>query len=283
MFDVTAEKKNFTTSDGVKLNYLEAGEGQPFIMIPGWSQTAEQWFAQIEFFQKTHRVIAMDMRGHGDSEKVDYGYRITRLSKDVRELIEALDLRDVILMGHSMGSSVIWGYYDLWGKDRIAKIIHCDQSPYLSVNILLSADETRDGGGMFDNDATFNTCAALAGADGEATTRGFIASMFTPGVDPDMLEKSIQLNLKFPRKASADLIVNHVYNDWRDVIRRIAVPVLVIGGDASIVPVDGLRWAASAVPGGGELEVFGADEGGSHFMFMENPQKFNSRVAAFLG
>jgi pimeloyl-ACP methyl ester carboxylesterase len=222
------------------------------------------------------------MRGHGESAKVTYGYSIARLSKDMRELIEALDLRDVVVMGHSMGSSVIWGYYDLWGADRLSAIVHCDQSPFLSDNPLLSEEERRDGGAMFTSEATFETCAALAGPEGEATTRGFIASMFTPGVDADMLEEAIRLNLKFPRRQAADLIVNHVYNDWRDVIRRIELPVLVIGGEASIVPLDGLRWSASAVPGGGTLEVFGADEGGSHFMFMENAREFNARVERFL-
>jgi pimeloyl-ACP methyl ester carboxylesterase len=277
-----ADRKNFTTSDGAGLSYMEAGEGKPFVMIPGWSQTAAQWQAQIDHFAATHRVIALDMRGHGESEKVEHGYRIARLSKDLREVIEALDLDDAIVMGHSMGSSIIWGYYDLWGRDRLAAIVHCDQSPFLSDNPLLSDEERRDAGAMFTNDATFDTCAALAGPEGEATTRGFIGSMFTPAVDPDMLEEAIRLNLKFPRKQSADLIVSHVYNDWRDVIRRIEVPVLVIGGEASIVPLDGLRWAASAVPGGATLEVFGAEEGGSHMMFMENPTEFNARVERFL-
>ncbi len=283
MADTTGERRTFRTSDGVTLSYIEAGEGTPFVMIPGWSQTAAQWEAQIAHFAATHRVIAMDMRGHGESEKADHGYRIARLAKDVRELILELDLRDAILMGHSMGSSIIWSYYDLWGADRIARIVHVDQSPYLSDNIMLTEDEKRDGGALFSNDAAFETCVALAGPDGEATTRGFIASMFTPGVDPEMLEGAIVHNMKFPRRASANLIVNHVFNDWRDVIARIEVPVLVIGGEASIVPLDGLRWAAKAVPGGGELEIFGAGEGGSHFMFMENPAKFNERVARFLG
>ncbi|MEO1105169.1 MAG: alpha/beta hydrolase [Pseudomonadota bacterium] len=69
MFTTNAVRKSFTTSDGVTLSYLEAGEGQPFVMIPGWSQTALQWRAQIEAFSKTMRVIAVDMRGHGASDK----------------------------------------------------------------------------------------------------------------------------------------------------------------------------------------------------------------------
>jgi pimeloyl-ACP methyl ester carboxylesterase len=281
-FDVDAERKSFTTSDGVTLSYLEAGGGQPFIMIPGWSQAAVQWHHQINHFGKSHRVVAVDMRGHGDSEKVDYGYRITRLSKDVRELMEALDLRDVVLMGHSLGCAVIWGLYDLWGADRIQKLILCDESPYLSDNPLLSDQEKRDAGATFTADALWGVCSALSGPNGEATTKEFIANMFTPQCPRDVVDAVIALNLKFPRKQSAALIVNNVYNDWRDLIRRISVPTLVIGGDASVVPTDCARWIAASIPGGCELEIFGADEGGSHFSFMENPAKFNARLDAFL-
>ncbi len=274
-------EEGFETSDGARLSYLEAGSGQPFVMIPGWSQTAQQWHAQIERFKDTHRVIALDMRGHGESEKVEHGYRIARLAKDLREVIVALDLHDAVLMGHSMGSSIIWGYYDLWGADRIAGIVHCDQSPFLSDNIFLTDEEKAQGGAIFTNEATFDTVAALAGPDGEATTRGFIASMFTPDVDAEILDEVVRLNLAFPRRPSGHLIVNHVYNDWRDVIRRIDVPYLAIGGEASIVPVAGIEWAASVVPGA-ELEIVEADQGGSHFMFMQNPGRLNERVAAFL-
>jgi non-heme chloroperoxidase len=280
MFDHQAQRKTFTTSDGAEISYLEAGTGQPFIMIPGWSQTAEQWGAQIKHFSKTHRVLALDMRGHGDSNGVTHGFRITRLSKDVRDLIMALDLHDTVLMGHSMGCSVIWGYFDLWGSDRVAKLVLCDQSPFLSDNPLLSDQEKIDSGVLFTDTATWETCAGLAGPDGEAVTRGFVGGMFTPGVDAGMLEEAIQLNLKFDRKHSGDMIVNHVFNDWRDVIERIEVPVLVIGGEISLVPVPSQRWVAKAT--GGEVEIFGADEGGAHFMFMENPSKFNERVGAFL-
>ena len=60
---------SFATSDGAKLNYLESGRGRPIVMIPGWSQTAEMFSDQISAFSANYRVIALDMRGHGDSSK----------------------------------------------------------------------------------------------------------------------------------------------------------------------------------------------------------------------
>lgn len=133
----------------MKLHYLEAGEGQPFVMIPGWSQTAAQWHNQIDHFAKTHRVIAMDMRGHGESANADHGYRIHRLSRDVRELIEGLDLNDVVIMGHSMGCSVIWGLFDLYGSDRLAKMVLVGEPAYLCQSDYLTAEQQTDAGAIF--------------------------------------------------------------------------------------------------------------------------------------
>ena len=75
----------FTTNDGIRLHYIEAGSGKPLVMIPGWSQTAAQFRAQLAGLSDRYRVIAIDMRGHGESDKPDHGYRIQRLSADVHD------------------------------------------------------------------------------------------------------------------------------------------------------------------------------------------------------
>ena len=86
---------SFTTSDGVKLHYREAGKGQPVVMIPGWSQTAAQFKHQLSGLSDKYRVIAIDMRGHGESDNPAYGYRIHRLSADVHEFLTAKGLSNV--------------------------------------------------------------------------------------------------------------------------------------------------------------------------------------------
>ncbi|MEM8854520.1 MAG: alpha/beta hydrolase [Pseudomonadota bacterium] len=281
MWDVAAERKRFTTSDGVDLSYLEAGSGPPFVMIPGWSQTAVQWAAQINHFKDTHRVIAVDMRGHGESQKVEYGYRIHRLSKDLSELMEALDLTDAVLMGHSMGCSVIWGLIDLFGSGRIAKLVLVDQSAFLSINPTLSEQDKADAGAIFTSEAAFDTVNQLGGPNGEAVTTGFIGQMFTDAADPQLVADVVRLNMAFPRHLAGALIINHVFNDWRDVIRRIDVPTLCVGGKVSLVPWRTMEWQAEVIPGA-ELAIFEEADGGAHFMFMENPDGFNQRVSAFL-
>ena len=68
------ESGHFKTSDGVQLHYLEAGSGPTLVFVPGWTMPAEIWDPQIRHFAATHRVVALDPRGHGRSEKPAHGY-----------------------------------------------------------------------------------------------------------------------------------------------------------------------------------------------------------------
>jgi len=85
-----------------------------------------------------------------------------------------------------------------------------------------------------------------------------------------------------PRDKAAELVIDHVGNDWRDVMARITVPALCIGGKISLVPWSSVVWQAEQMPNGRSV-IFEAHEGGAHFMFMENPDKFNRIVAEFAG
>ena len=77
----------FTTNDGVKLHYLEAGSGKPLVMVPGWSQSAMEFKYQLTGLSDKYHVYALDMRGHGESAKPSHGYRIQRLSADVHDFL----------------------------------------------------------------------------------------------------------------------------------------------------------------------------------------------------
>jgi non-heme chloroperoxidase len=88
----------FVTNDGCTLSYVEAGVGKTVLMIPGWSQTAAG-FAEQMALADTYHLIALDMRGHGESSKPNHGFRIHRLAKDVHEFMTARGLTDVTLLG----------------------------------------------------------------------------------------------------------------------------------------------------------------------------------------
>jgi non-heme chloroperoxidase len=282
LFAAESKEGFFTTSDGVRLHYIEAGSGDVLVMIPGWSQTAAQFKHQIAGLSDRYRVIAIDMRGHGESDKPNYGYRIHRLSADVHEFIIANNLKHVTLSGHSMGCSVIWGYWELFGRDRVNKLILIDQMPMITANPIWSEAEKTDAGAILDKESLYSVTNSLAGPEGVKTTEGFITGMFNKTYSRDELNWVIAQNLKMPRPYAARLLYDHATNDWRDVIPMIDIPTLVFGGKASLVPWKSQVWIGQQIPGA-RTEIFETEEGGNHFMFMENPEKFNRIVKEFMG
>ena len=271
-----------TTSDGVSLNYVDKGKGRPLVMIPGWSQSAAQFQAQVDGLSDRYRVIALDMRGHGLSEKVNHGYKIQRLAKDVHDVLEALGLDGVALLGHSMGCSVIWCYYDLFGRERLERLVLVDQMPFITSNPTWTEQQRADFGPILDGTTLYDTYNALSGPAGVETSKGFVGGMFTKAWPAEKLAWVIEENLRLPRQHAADLLFNHAMQDWRDVIPRIDLPTLVVGGKTSLVGWRSQLWIASQIKGA-KVEIFEDADGGAHFMFMENPGKFNALVADFLG
>lgn len=271
-----------TTGDGVRLAYSDHGSGRPLVLVPGWSQTAQQFAAQIEGLADRYRVIAVDMRGHGASDKPAFGYKIQRLAHDLKDLLDALDLKDAAVAGHSMGSSVLWCFWDLFGRDRIEAAIFIDQMPMITAFPGWSAEEKLLAGAIFDHGSLPGVIEQLAGPDGIETTRGFVGGMFTDAYPKEKIARVVELNLQMDRRHAASLLYNHATQDWRDVIPRIGWRTLVVGGRVSFVSWQSQAWIAEQIAGA-RLEIFEGDEGGQHFMFMENPGKFNAIVKDFLG
>lgn len=275
------ERKSFVTSDGVELSYIDAGEGAPLVMLHGWSQCADEFGYQIGALIERNRVIVPDQRGHGRSDKPAHGFRVSRLAQDVDEFLEFLEIDRTVMLGHSMGCSVIWAYCDQNGTDRISKLVLVDEPPCVAINPFWTTEKIAETGSMFQPTTAFDVAHALSGPEGEQATRDMISSMFTPGCRPEIVEWVIECNLLMPRDLAARLLLSNIFNDWRDIIPRLRMPTLVIGGEASGVSSQSTRWIADHIAGA-QLEIFAADEGGSHFMFIENADKFNRVVSGFL-
>lgn len=272
-----------TTNDGVKLNFIEKGKGKPIVLIPGWSQTAAMYKHQLEGLSSKYRVIAVDMRGHGDSDKPQHGYRIARLADDLHDFLHDMRVENVALAGHSMGCSVIWSYWDNYGDDHISKLILIDQAPTVTVWPGWTDTQKQEAGALFEPKALYETAAALSGPDGDKATANLVNNLFfTKSFPKDQLAWVLAENMKFPRPLAAKLLVDHCMQDWRDTIPRIKVPTLVFGGKASFFHPKSQEWIAKQIPNA-QVSIFEAEEGGGHFMFMENPTKFNSIVEKFVG
>jgi non-heme chloroperoxidase len=283
------QRKTFKTSDGAQMSYISAGEGKPIVMLHGWSQSAEQFKYQIPAFAEHYRVIAVDLRGHGESEKVSFGYRISRLSKDLQELIGALQLEKPHLLGHSMGCAIIWSYLELFGLDEIDRLVLVDQSPLGTLRerkahatrTHWNAQEIAESGAIFTAEQLNAAVHALESSEAEEFTRNLLTSMVTPAMSKEQFEWIVECNQCLPRAIAATLLYNHLHTDWRDQIVRIRNPTLILGGRKSMIPWQSQVWINQNIPDS-ELEIFEAAEGGGHFMFIENPDKFNRRVLQFL-
>ena len=275
----------YMTNDGVKLHFLTEGKSGPvLVLLPGWSHSANIFKAQLEQLGQHYRVYALDLRGHGNSEKPAQGYHIFRLSKDVHDFLVSQKIDNAILGGHSLGVSVIWGYWELYRAERLSKMIFIDESAFLMANPDWSAQEKANAGAIFTNDSLHGFLKSITGDKADSFMKKMVKSQFTQHyatLYPDKVKAVYQDNLKLPHQYAARLSFNNAYIDWRDVIPTINIPVLIIGGKASIVPWESQVWISRQIKGA-QLEIFTKDEGGSHLAFFENPKKFNQIVKDFI-
>jgi non-heme chloroperoxidase len=130
---------------------------------------------------------------------VSYGLKISRLSKDLYEFLTELDLNDVTLLVHSMGSAVIWCYMDLFGPEHLSKIILVDQSPFLIADPHWTQQEVEESGAVDTPQKVFDTIAALRSREVEQLTRQIIDGTLTRHATSEVREWMVRCNLKMPR------------------------------------------------------------------------------------
>lgn len=253
------EDRFFTTSDGVKLHYRVAGTGDPLVILPGFGASADAFDANYEGLQEHFTVYTLEYRGCGQSEVPSYGYHIERLAADFKELLDAEELENVNVLGHSMGNSVIWCYMEIWGQDRINKYVLEEEGP------------------TFVSDPSWTE-------DEQTTYRGVMEwNMF---MDPGMKE-----GMSIPQEGEAEEVglargegmarmwKDHLANDWSDIIPTIKVPTLLIFGANSHFASENLWNFMHDSIEGSELVIF---EDAGHLVNQESPDEFNQAVIDFL-
>eukprot|EP01134_Creolimax_fragrantissima_P003687 CFRG3687T1 len=281
----------FTTGDGARLHIVETGgvgeneKAPTIIMLPGWSQTAAMFGHQLYGLPKQSDVhcIAMDLRGHGESDKVKYGHRISRLAMDLREFIVERNLSDVTLLGHSMGCQIMWSYWDMFRAidHRLKAFVIVDQPAAYTVRDNESEERRMQSGSITSWQNLMVRSDECSSPEYVRHTTEFVHGMCTSQASSALKAWVVEENLKFPREDAVALLVNSAIHDWRDVLQFITLPTLIIGGEAGNVPIDSLKWMQSQIKGS-LVEVFGVNEGGNHLTFLENPIKFNNIFTQFL-
>lgn len=283
--------KDFMTNDGVKIHYLEAGEGEPLILTSGWSTSPCIFAYNLPELSKHYRVLAMETRGTGESDTPTHGYRMSRIAMDVRNMMEAAGIESAYFMGHSMGANVVLAFVDLFGQDMVKKAILVDQSPWLwsdvgesDASMELHCGHRGDPYGLYDAFASsWEEGDKMYGREEYWPTGPATLAENTPKGDRVMeLEMMMREHYRYQSEPFGRLLANHYMTDWRDIVKILRMPTLVITGDNThALNAACTAWYREHLKNG-EIVVFSKEEYGNHIMMANSPEKFNSTVLAFL-
>jgi len=244
----------------VEIYYEDHGAGQPVVLIHGYPLSGRAWDKQVPvLLDAGYRVITYDRRGFGKSSQPTSGYDYDTFAADLNTLLEHLDLRDAVLVGHSMGTGEVTRYLGRYGSARVAKgVLVSPIPPYL-----LQAADNPEGVPQ----ALFDGFAQAARADTPAWMKGFLDNFYNVDTLRGTLisDQAWQASWNLAVTASATAAVACIATwttDFRDDLPKIDVPVLVIHGDASARCGISLKGADVVVGGSvGHMSAFMAQKG----------------------
>lgn len=236
---MTRSLTRITTSDGVRIAYADSGAGGPaVVLLHGFGCNIRHWaFQEQPLIDAGFRVIAIDLRFHGESDRPQHGQRISRMAQDVAEVLQHEGIEDAVLVGHSLGVSVALSYVDLHGTAAVSKLVLIDQSPRI-VNDADWAWGVRR--------VTWSTLEAqLAG------TEPWGDQAREPEMPPAVIEMVTAAGGfdDFTTSPFPALKVDHFVADWRDVLPAIDVPTWVVtSAHSPSFPREGFEWVTATVP-----------------------------------
>jgi non-heme chloroperoxidase len=224
------------TSDGTEIFYKDWGSGQPIVFSHGWPLSSDDWDNQMLFFlAQGYRVIAADRRGHGRSTQTGDGHDMDHYADDLAAVVEHLDLHDAIHVGHSTGGGEVVHYLARHGESRASKAALISAVPPLMVQ----TDTNPEGlpKAVFDDlQAQLATNRAVFY---RALPTGPFYGFNRPGVESSeaIIGNWWRQGMIGGAKAHYDGIVAFSQTDFRDDLRKITIPVLVMHSeDDQIVP-----------------------------------------------
>jgi len=227
---------------------------------------------QLSALGESYRVIALDLRGHGQSSRVEHGHTMKTYAQDVRDFITGLGLEDVILAGWSMGCFVVWEYFRHFGAENLAAAVFVDEgaSDFKWPDWEL---------GLFDLPTVCHLMDAIQ--EGWLPFReGFLPSMFREPPSDNDLQWMLQETGKVPPSIASAVLFSQTLQDYRPDLGKVSVPSLIVygGAEGKLVPVAAGEHLRDNMPDA-RLTVF---ENSSHCPFLEEPVRFNREVDQFI-
>ena len=272
---VTVGREN---SADIEIHYEDHGAGQPVVLIHGYPLSGRAWDKQVPaLLDAGYRAITYDRRGFGQSSQPTVGYDYDTFAADLNTLLEHLDLREAVLVGHSMGTGEVTRYLGSYGSARVAKGVLVSPIP----PFLLQTPDNPDGvpQGLFDG------FVQAAQADTPAWMKGFLDNFY----NVDTLRGTLvsdqawraSWNLAVTASATAAVACIPTWaTDFRDDLAKIDVPVLVIHGDADqVLPLDKTGKRLPGLISDVELAVI---EGGPHAIPWTHADQVNRALLDFL-
>ena len=267
-----------TTKDGTQIYYKDWGTGQPIVFSHGWPLTADAWDAQMVFLAaRGYRCIAHDRRGHGRSSQPWGGNEMDTYADDLAALVEALDLKRAVHIGHSTGGGEVVRYLGRHGTKRVAKAVLIGAVPPLMLKT-----EANPGGLPME---VFDQIRAGVLNDRSQffkdLTMPFYGYNRTGAVVSQGVRDSFWLQgMLAGHKNALDCIKAFSETDFTEDLKRIDVPSLILhGDDDQIVPIGASAMRSSSLVKGSTLKVYA---GLSHGMCTINANQINADLAAFV-
>ncbi|MBI5442665.1 MAG: alpha/beta hydrolase [Deltaproteobacteria bacterium] len=253
------------SKDGTPISYEVSGAGEPtLVFVHGWSCDGRYWRAQVPYFARTHRVVALDLAGHGHSGSGRRRYTMGAFGEDVRAVADAAGARSVILIGHSMGGSVIAEAARLM-PNRVVGLIGVDTLE--NVEHPMTRKE-------------LEKMIAPLKRNFRTASRQFVAGMFSPGTDPQLREWILSDISAAPPavalSAMNEMMAQYVTGAAARVFEKVRVPVVTVNGDL---------WPIDYVANRRHMLSYEAIvlKGADHFLMMARPEEFNAALETAIG
>ena len=270
----TSENAN----DSVNIFYQEYGKGKPVVFIHGWPLNHEMWENQLAELPKHNlRCIAYDRRGFGKSDRTWESYDYDALASDLNELITQLNLSEVTLVGFSMGGGEIARYIGNYGTEKIEKVVLISAvTPFM-----LKADDNSEGINkeVFD-DMVNKITADRPGFLKEFGKKFYGVDRLNQPVSKAMLQWNQTHCLMSSLNATVDCVRSFSETDFRNDLKKIDIPVLIIHGDADkTVPINLSGDKTAALLPHAKYIVY-ADA--PHGLFITEKEKLNADLLHFI-
>ncbi|MDN4052927.1 alpha/beta hydrolase [Massilia sp. YIM B02763] len=268
-----------TTKDGVQIYYKDWGSGTPIVFSHGWPLSSDDWDSQMMFFvQKGFRVIAHDRRGHGRSTQVGTGHDMDHYADDLAAVVQHLDLKGAIHVGHSTGGGEVVHYLARHGQSRASKAVLIAAVPPLMVK-----SPSNPGGLPKD---VFDGIQQQVATNRAQFYRDLPSGPFygfnRPGAKPQegIIQNWWRQGMMGGAKAHYDGVVAFSQTDFTEDLKKITIPVLVQhGDDDQIVPYADSGPLSAKLLKNGTLKTY---KGYPHGMPTTHADVINADILAFI-